>query len=61
VLGATQSVDMVTSLRKNYGRVDVAVLNVDLLPNLIDTVVIGDRLYSLPIQVEGIRSSNGCG
>jgi hypothetical protein len=61
VLGATQSVDMVTSLRKNYGRVDVAVLNVDLLPNLIDTVVIGDRLYSLSIQVEGTRSSNGCG
>jgi hypothetical protein len=27
-LGATQSVDMVTSLRKNYGRVEVAVLNV---------------------------------
>jgi hypothetical protein len=28
MLGATQSVDMVTSLRKNYGRVEVAVLNV---------------------------------
>jgi hypothetical protein len=53
MLGVTQSVDMVTSLRKNYSRVEVAVLNVDLLPNLIDTVVIGDRLYSLPIQVEG--------
>jgi hypothetical protein len=53
MLGATQSIDMVTSLKKNYGRVEVAVLNVDLLPKLIDTVVIGDRLYSLPIQVEG--------
>jgi hypothetical protein len=53
MLGATQSVDMVTSSRKNYGRVEVAVLNVDLLPNLIDTVVIGDMLFSLPIQVEG--------
>jgi hypothetical protein len=53
MLGATQTIDMVTSLKKNYGRVEVAVLNVDLLPNLIDTVVIGDRLYSLPIQVEG--------
>jgi hypothetical protein len=53
MLGATQSVDMVTSLRKNYSRVEVAVLNVDLLPNLIDTSVIGDRLFSLPIQVEG--------
>jgi hypothetical protein len=51
MLGATQSVDMVTSLRKNYGRVEVPILNVDLLPNMIDTVVIGDRLYSLPIQV----------
>jgi hypothetical protein len=29
------------------------VLIVDLLPNMIDTVVIGDRLFSLPIQVEG--------
>jgi hypothetical protein len=33
---------MITSSRKNYGRVEVAVLNVDLLLNLIDTVVIGD-------------------
>jgi hypothetical protein len=32
------------------------VLIVDLLPNMIDTVVIGDRLFSLPIQV-----ANGCG
>jgi hypothetical protein len=53
MLGATQTVDTVTSLRQYYGRVEVAVLNVDLLPNMIDTVVIGDRLYSLPIQVEG--------
>jgi hypothetical protein len=53
MLGATQLVDMVTSSRKNYGRVEVVVLNVDLLPNLIDTVVIGDSLFSLPIQVEG--------
>jgi hypothetical protein len=53
MLGATQSVDMVTSLRKNYGRVEVVVLNVDLIPNMINTVVIGDRLFSLPIQVEG--------
>jgi hypothetical protein len=30
----------------------VAVLNVDLPPNSIDSVVIGDRLYSLPIVVE---------
>jgi hypothetical protein len=53
MLEATQSVDMVTSLRKNYGRVEVVVLNVHLLPDIIDTVVIGDRLFSLPIQVEG--------
>jgi hypothetical protein len=53
MLGATQTIDMVTSLKKNYGQVEVVVINVDLHPNLIDTVVIGDRLYSLPIQVEG--------
>jgi hypothetical protein len=53
MLGATQSVDMISSLRRNYGHVEVAVLNVDLLLNSIDTVVIGDRLFSLPIQVEG--------
>jgi hypothetical protein len=29
------------------------VLNVDLIPNMIDTVMIGDRLFSLPIPVEG--------
>jgi hypothetical protein len=45
MLGATQSVGMVTSLRKNYVRVEVAVHNVDLLPNMVDTVVIGDRLF----------------
>jgi hypothetical protein len=53
MLGTTQMVDMVTSLRQDYGRVEVAVLNVDILRNMIDTVVIGYRLYSLPIQVEG--------
>jgi hypothetical protein len=52
MLGATQSVDMISSLRRNYGRVEVVVLNVDLLPNSMDTVVIGDKLFSLPIQVE---------
>jgi hypothetical protein len=52
MLDATQSVDMITSLQKDYGRVEVAVLNVDLLPSNIDTVVIEDRLYSLPILVE---------
>jgi hypothetical protein len=53
MLGVTQSVDMISSLRRNYSCVEVVVLNVDLLPNSIDTVVIGDRLFSLPIQVEG--------
>jgi hypothetical protein len=57
MLGATQSVDMITSLRKEYGRVEVAVLNVDLLPGNIDTAVIRDRLYSLPIQVEGYEDN----
>jgi hypothetical protein len=39
-------------LRYEYGRVEVAVLNIDLLPNVIDTVVMGDRTFTLPIQVE---------
>jgi hypothetical protein len=52
-LGATQAVDMISSLKKDYARVEVAVLSVDLLPNMIDTMVIGDRMFSLPIQVEG--------
>jgi hypothetical protein len=30
-------------------------LNVDLLPNGIDTVIIGDRLFFLLIQVEGFK------
>jgi hypothetical protein len=53
MLGATHAVDMITSLKKEYARVEVAVLTVDLLPNMIYTVVIGDRMFSLPIQVEG--------
>jgi hypothetical protein len=61
MLGATQSVGMVTSLRKNYVRVEVAVHNVDLLPNMVDTVVIGDRLYSFPIQVEGREENEEAG
>jgi hypothetical protein len=54
MLGATQSVDMISTLRNNYDRAEVAVLNVDLLPNIIDTVVIGDRMFSLLIQLEGL-------
>jgi hypothetical protein len=52
-LGSTKTVDMVTSLKQNYDRLEVVVLNVDLIPNMIDTVVIGDWLFSLPIQVKG--------
>jgi hypothetical protein len=52
MLGATQSVDMISSLRNDYGHVEVAVLDADILPSSIETVVIGDRVYSLPIKVE---------
>jgi hypothetical protein len=52
-LGSTKTVDMVTSLKQNYNRVEVVVLNVDLIPNMIDTVMTGDWLFSLPIQVKG--------
>jgi hypothetical protein len=58
MLGATQSVDMISSLKQDYGSVEVSVLNVDLLPNSIDTAVIGDRLFTLPIQVEGLEVNN---
>jgi hypothetical protein len=44
MLGAIQSVDMILSLW---------VLDVNLLPNQIEYVVVGDRLFTLPIQVEG--------
>jgi hypothetical protein len=57
MFGATQTVDMISSLKRSYGRVEVAVLNVDLLPNSIDTVVIGDRIFSLSIQVEGVMGN----
>jgi hypothetical protein len=45
---------MISSLRNDYGRAEVVVLNVDLLSNIIDTVVIGDRMFSLLIQLEGL-------
>jgi hypothetical protein len=68
MLGATQSVDMISSLKRNYGHVEVAVLNVELLPNSIDMIVIGDRLFSLPNQVERVEGNevhnnqiDGCG
>jgi hypothetical protein len=33
----------------------------DLLPDMIDMVVIGDRLFSLPIQVEGREGNEEAG
>jgi hypothetical protein len=45
MLGAMQTVDMISSLRNNYGRVDVAVLKVDLILESIVTVVIWDWLF----------------
>jgi hypothetical protein len=36
MLGATQLVNLISSLRNDYGRVEVVILNVDLLPNSID-------------------------
>jgi hypothetical protein len=59
MLGATQSVDMICSLRNDYDLFKVAVLNVEFIPNSIDSVVIRDRLFSLPIQVEG-RCNTPC-
>jgi hypothetical protein len=44
MLGPTQAVAMISSLRKEYSHAEVVVLNMDLLPTCIDIVVIGDRL-----------------
>jgi hypothetical protein len=41
MLGASQSVVMISSLRNDYNCVEVAVLNVDLLPSSIDSPNLG--------------------
>jgi len=51
MLGATQMVDMKFTKEHNVARFKVAVLDPDLIPNLVD-VLIGDYVYELPFRVE---------
>ena len=51
MLGATQMVDMKFTKEHNVARLKVAVLDPDLIPNLVD-VLIGDYVYELQFRVE---------
>jgi hypothetical protein len=51
MLGSTQTVDMETTRKNNFGRVLVAVLNPSLIPKELD-VVIADHYFELEFEVE---------
>ena len=51
LLGSTQSVDMETTRKSDFGRVLVAVLDPKLIPRTLD-VVIGDHYFDLVFEVE---------
>jgi hypothetical protein len=51
MLGSTQTVDMETTRKSNFGRVLVAVLNPSLIPKELD-VVIADHYFELQFEVE---------
>jgi hypothetical protein len=51
LLGATQSVDMETTRKSDFGRILVAVLDPKLIPRMLD-VVIGDHYFDLVFEVE---------
>lgn len=51
LLGSTQSVDMETTRKNEFGRVLVAVLDPKLIPRTLD-VVIGDHYFDLVFEVE---------
>ena len=53
MVGATQMVDMVTSKNSHYGRVLVTVLDSKAIPEQLG-VVIGDRWFEFPIEVDSI-------
>jgi hypothetical protein len=53
MLGSTQTVDMETTRKSDFGRVFVAVLNPKLIPASLD-VVIGDHYFELGFEVEKI-------
>jgi len=51
LLGSTQSVDMETTRKSDFGRVLVAMLDPKLIPRTLD-VVIGDHYFDLVFEVE---------
>lgn len=51
LLGSTQTVDMETTRKNEFGRIFVAVLNPSLIPSQLD-VVIGDHYFELEFEVE---------
>jgi len=51
MLGSTQTVDMETTRKNEFGRIQVAVLNPMLIPAHLD-VVIGDHYFELEFEVE---------
>jgi hypothetical protein len=51
ILGATQVVDMKTTRKNDFGRINVAVLDPKLLPKELD-VVVGDRYFELKFEIE---------
>lgn len=51
ILGATQVVDMKTTRKNDFGRINMTVLDPKLLPKELD-VVIGDRYFELKFEIE---------
>lgn len=51
LLGATQTVDMKTTRKSEFGRVFIAVLNPRIIPKNLD-IVIGDHYFELKFEVE---------
>ena len=51
LLGSTQTVDMESTRKSDYGRILVAVLDPKLIPRKLD-VVIGDHYFDLEFKVE---------
>ncbi|RLN35020.1 uncharacterized protein C2845_PM03G23410 [Panicum miliaceum] len=51
MLGSTQTVDMESTRKNEFGRIQVAVLNPMLIPARLD-VVIGDHYFELDFEVE---------
>jgi hypothetical protein len=50
MLGSTQTVDMETTRKSSFGRVQVAVLNPGLIPEQLD-VVIGDHYIEVAFKL----------